>query len=140
MSDPIKVGGGLVVRRCGHLDDWFLIQRAEHEGRQWIQPVEPGVSRFMCSSRISDADVEGSWDEMRVIVQAIQERSGVAFKRCAVQVHGEDVWFWSPRNSRREAEVSLAAADAMAAQFLAEFPERPKAAPEGEPQGEESGT
>lgn len=137
MSEPISVSGGLVVRRSEHIDDWYLIQRAVHEGRQGIQQVRPGVARFVCSSRISDADVEGTWDEMRVIAQAIQERTGVAFKRCAVQVHGDDVWFWSPRNSQREAEVPLAVADAMAAQFLTEFPERPKAP---EPQGEESGT
>ncbi len=58
----------------GSFDDWYLIERAEHDGRVWLEPMGPGAMALCCSSRISDADVEGSREEMLAIAQAIEER------------------------------------------------------------------
>lgn len=120
-----KVEGGIVAKRSEDMGDWFTIEKAEHDGRQWLQPSGHGVMRFMLSCRISDACVEGTWSEMRALMEAIRGRGEESFKRCAVRVEGDSAFFWSPRNSTVQAEVSLAAADAMAERFLSEFPAAP---------------
>lgn len=109
------------LQKSDWLDDWYLIERAEHEGRQWFEPDGPDCLRFMCSERISDADVEGTADEMRAIAEAIKARGSVSFKRCAVRVHGDVAYFCSPRNSMRDAEIPLADADEFADKALAEL-------------------
>lgn len=103
----------LTLTKSDSLDDWYLIERAEHDGRVWLEQHED-YSAFQCGSRISDADVEGYGDEMLAIALAIRQRGRVSFKRCAVRVDGERVFFRSPRNSQREGETSLEEADALA--------------------------
>lgn len=99
--------------------DWFSIERAEHDGRMWLEPTEYG-SKLMCSSRICDADVEGNFDEMRAIATAIRERRGLTvFGRCAVACYPNQVRFWSPRNSHEEGVVSFEEAEDLAAQIEA---------------------
>lgn len=104
------------------MDDWYTVERAEHEGRQWLEPSGPNCLRFMDSGRISDACVEGTAEEMREIALAIKARGSASFKRCAVNVHGEQAYFCSPRNSTTDGVVPLAEADAFADQVLAELP------------------
>lgn len=115
----------LTIRKSEWLDDWYVIERAEHDGRKWLEPIE-GVTNgraFMHSGRISDADVEGTRAEMLDIARAIKERGYCYHKRCAIQVDGYRAWFWSPRNSQRRAEVPLHRADALAALITSTFAE-----------------
>lgn len=112
---PIKVDGALTLT-TGSLDDWYLIERAEHDGRSWFESI-PGGAALCLSSRISDADVEGTRAEMLGIAKAIERREAFFAKRCSVSVVGEEAFFKSPRNSMRAALVPLSAADALAAEI-----------------------
>jgi len=111
----------LVMVKSAHMGDWYLIERAEHDGRQWLERTAPGCMAFRCSSRISDADVEGPAEEMLAIADAIEQRDSVSFRRCAVRVVGDRVFFSSPRNSQRDGETSLAYADELVAQIRREL-------------------
>ena len=105
----------LTIRKSRAFTDWYLIERAEHDGRTWYEDrvTEYGMAytAFMSSARISDADVEGTADEMLAIADAIVRRDEVWFTRCAVNAGEEPVRFCSPRNSSRDGECSLAEAD-----------------------------
>ena len=102
--------------------DLYTIERAEHENIRWIEEVKDdpryrpgGYQRCMYSGRFSDhADVEGSREQMLAIAEAIEKRTCVSFKRCAVYVVGDLVKFESPRNSERPGYCSLAEADELA--------------------------
>ena len=109
----------IVLNKSDSLDDWYTMERAEHEGRQWLEPTGPNSMQFMDSARISDACVEGTAEEMRELAKAIKARGSASFKRCAVRVDGERAYFCSPRNSTRDAEVPLADADEFADRALA---------------------
>lgn len=95
----------LLFRKSTVLDDWYLIERAEHDG--------------MLSSRITpDSDVEGTKEEMLGIALAIRKRDLEVYKRCAVTVEGDNVYFFSPRNTNDVVEpVSLAEGDDLATQI-----------------------
>lgn len=110
----------LKLVKCESIEDWYVIERAEHDGREWLEPTEYG-SKFMCSSRIGDADIEGPPEHIIGIARAIRERGRASFKRCAVRIEGERAYFFSPRNSSVEGETSLAEADALAEQIEKEF-------------------
>lgn len=110
-------------------DDWYVIERAEHDGRQWLEPYEHGLA-LRCSSRFSDADVEGSADQMMAIAVAIEMGARVKFKRCAVDATGDLVRFWSPRNSQEAGVCRFDEATELAAQIRRELPNA-VAAPEG---------
>jgi len=103
------------------MDNWYRIERAEHDGRQWLERTGPHQMALRCSSRFSDADVEGTAFEMRAIAQAIKARRAERFKRCAVTIDGESVAFESPRNSTVPGIVTLAEADELAHAILAEL-------------------
>lgn len=106
------------------LDDWYTIERAEHVGRVWIEPGDDGVCHFMDSGRISDACVEGTASEMIEIAKAIKANHSASFKRCAVRVGEKFAYFYSPRNSQRDAEVPLEDAIAFADEALSELASR----------------
>lgn len=109
----------LAIIKSKHLDDWWLIERAEHDGRHWLQSTAYGMA-FMSSSRIGNADVEGSGGEMLAIAEAIVARKDESFTRCAVRFDGERVFFRSPRNTSEEGEpCTLAEADELAAAIKA---------------------
>lgn len=107
----------LTVKKSEHLDDWYLIERAEHDGRIWTEEVEPDMHVLRCSSRFSDADVEGHATEMLAIADAIEKRGEASFKRCAVDARCEQVTFRSPRNSEEDGVVPYADALALAAEI-----------------------
>lgn len=109
----------IVLEKSDCIDDWYCIERAEHEGRTWLERTEPNVLQFMDSARISDACVEGTADEMLDIAEAIKSRGSAEYRRCAVRVEGDTAYFWSPRNSTAEAAIPLADADDFAAQVFA---------------------
>lgn len=102
-----------VCVKAEHTDDWYSIERAEHDGRVWQEPTEYGSS-LMASARISDADVEGTAEHMLAIADAIERRQQFSAKRCAVAVSGDMVSLWSPKNSREAGHIPLAAADKLA--------------------------
>jgi len=105
----------LTIRKCDDIGDWYVIERAEHDGRKWTERTSPSSSALRCSARFSDADVEGTGDEMRAIATAIRARRGERFKRCAIRIDGDRAFFCSPRNSREDGECTLAEADELAA-------------------------
>ena len=111
----------IVMKKSAWLDDWYLIVKAEHDGREWWERTGPNSSRFMCSERISDACVEGSEEEMLEIAQAIKLGERRNFKRCAVAFLSDGVHFWSPRNSSEDGVVSVEEADELADQILRYF-------------------
>ena len=115
-------GVRLMLVRCGEgMPDWYTIERAKHDGREWLESMGQNAHRWMRSARISDADIEGSAAEMLAIAKAIRERGAAHFKRCAVVMTPRRAKFWSPRNSRRPGVVSHAAADELAAQIELEL-------------------
>lgn len=115
MSEVIE---SLACRKSDFTDDWYVIERAVHDGRQWLEHVPGGLS-LQCSSRFSDADIEGTMEEMQAIARAIIERGKAHFKRCSVDACASStVFFSSPRNSTRNGEATLEAADALAAEIL----------------------
>lgn len=110
------VDRALTLRKTDFGDDWYIIEWAEHDGREWIEWGSGGGS-FRRSARVSDADVEGTLAEMVVIAQAIKDRSVTTFRRCAVDARDARVMFWSPRNSTSAESVSLAVAVALAVEI-----------------------
>jgi hypothetical protein len=110
------------LHRSEHLDDWFTLVRAEHDGRAWFEPTSPNSSRFMSSERLSpEACIEGDSHEMRAVADAIQRRESVFFKRIAVHFESDGAHFCSPKNSEHDAIVTLEEADDLAAQIVAEL-------------------
>lgn len=109
-------------------EDWYVIERAEHDGRIWFERVGPNSMALRSSARISDADVEGTAADMRDIARAIEARGVVEFRRCAVDASLDPVRLWSPRNSTKSGEVPLADADALAAEIRHLLPD-PERAP-----------
>ncbi len=108
----------LTMRKSG--EDWYVIERSEHDGRSWLEAVPglgPNCMAFMTSARFSDADVEGTLEEMVAIAEAIEKRDSVSFKRCAVRIDGSHAFFQSPRNSMREGECTVREATELAAEI-----------------------
>ena len=103
----------LTLRKSDMIDDWYLIERRNHDGRTWSEQTEYGTS-YQTSARISDADVEGCAHAMLGIATAIEERSTFRAKRCAVWFEGDRACFSSPRNSQRPGTVTLEDADNLA--------------------------
>ena len=112
----------LALRKSDALDDWYVIERADHDGREWMEPFKAGGvagAALHCSSRIEPStDVEGPAAEMRAIAAAIRAGGSIEFRRCAVRM-GRVVEFWSPRNSREPGIVPLADARELAAEIEA---------------------
>lgn len=105
----------LTIKKSDSIGDWYIIERAEHDGRTWLESEGPNAMSLRCSSRFSDADVEGDGVEMLAIAEAIEKRSTESFRRCAVDATKEPVTFSSPRNSQTDGECTLAEADELAA-------------------------
>jgi len=92
----------LTLRKSDFTDDWYVIERMEHDNRTWFEPLGDNAMQFCTSSRFSDADVEGTLEEMGEIAKAIRERGTYHARRCAVDARGDSVTFESPRNSTVE--------------------------------------
>lgn len=110
-ESTIEVEGLLAVVED---DGWWCIERAHHDGRRWMEKLEEHVFALRSSARVSDADVEGTAEEMIGIAQAIRDRGTYGAKRCAVDATGPRVLLWSPRNSIAAGSVTLEAADDLA--------------------------
>lgn len=114
------MGYPLTIRKSDDIDDWYVIERAEHDGRQWLEKTEYGYS-FMTSARIGNADVEGTRDEMLAIAKAVEDRTDFHAGRCAVEFDSGagQFQFSSPRNSIHADAHTTAVADALAAEIRA---------------------
>jgi len=104
----------LTLRKCESMGDWWVIERAEHDGRTWMEQTGPNSMALRTSSRFSDADVEGTASEMLEIAEAIRARGTFRAKRCSVDATGPEVRFSSPRNSSHDGTTSIAFADELA--------------------------
>lgn len=122
-EEVVEVSGKLVL--VGD-DGWFCIERAEHDGREWFEPIGENSSMFCRSARISDADVEGPSEHMLMLAEAIRRRGRHSSKRCAVDATGDRVLLWSPRNSFVCASVSIEAADDLVSQIDAQLSLQPR--------------
>lgn len=116
--------GRIILVKSDCIEDWYMIEKAEHEHRTWWEDTGPNSVKMCDSARISDACVEGTGAEMLGIARGIKSRTRTEFKRCAVEFYypisdeGPYAHFWSPRNSREEGVVSLAEADELADQII----------------------
>lgn len=112
----------------GDDDGWYTICRVEPVGVAGMRSVEPGVFCFYDPTRISDADVEGTEDEMLDIARAIRARGRFTARRCAVYVDAAAgaATFWSPRNTidHDAGCVPLSRADDLAGKIEAMFADR----------------
>lgn len=112
----------IVLSKSEHMDDWYTIVRAEHDGREWMEETGPNSYRFMMSERLSpESCIEGSGDEMLELAHAIKRRGTARFKRCAVHFDADGAHFSSPKNSERDAVVPVENAEEFAAQVLSEL-------------------
>ena len=109
----VVVMGNIVLNKSED-SDWYLIERAEHDGRDWIQTEtdDGGQTSGTCmvSARISDACIEGTSEHMIGIAHAIEKGGEYNAKRCAAKTVGGRVLFHSPRHSQVRASVSMTAA------------------------------
>lgn len=113
----------LICRATEHIPDWYLIERAEHDGRSWIEYDGDGGGRLCISARITNADIEGPSGEMLVLARAILAGLSVHFHRCAAEHTDFGYLLSSPRNSTNPCLVSFEVARALAQQILALFGE-----------------
>jgi hypothetical protein len=110
---------------------WFRVERVLPEGAPSEPYVQEGTSNhfgrvtYWIDPRRLDPRtcVEGTLDEWRQVAAAVLEGGTVEFRRCAAEVRGDCVLFWSPRNSNDVfAAVPLAVARKAMAEFLAAYP------------------
>lgn len=110
------------LNHCAGMKDWYTIVRAEHDGHAWCERTGPNSSRHMSSERLSpEACIEGDRKQMLEIAAAIQRRGEAYCKRVAVRFEADGVHLHSPKNSEHDGVVTIAEADELAAQILAEL-------------------
>ena len=110
-----------VLVKCDHMEDWWTVDRAEHDGREWMEETGPNSAGWMCSSRPSDADIEGPSAQMLALAKAIEAGESESFKRCAAVRDGETYKLYSPRNSREPAILTMEEAKALARDMLSKL-------------------
>lgn len=107
----------ITIRKSTALDDWYLIVRAEHDNKNWWEG-----SSYRTSERLSpDADIEGDSEEMIALAKAIINRKNISFRRCAIDIEEDVIWFYSPRNSEFKTAISFEDADDFANVILNEL-------------------
>mgnify|MGYP000908259882 FL=1 len=112
----------IALSKSEYMDDWYAIVKAQPIVREWMERTTPNCYRFMASERLSpEACIEGTAEQMLALARAIQLREAVSFKRCAVHFEADGVHFSSPKNSERDAVVSVEDAEEFAAHVLAKL-------------------
>lgn len=130
-EEPFMRDARPVTKLCieeGSFDDWFCIVRDlasdEEKRAAHMESVGIGHTVFRVPERLSNADCEGTRDEMREIALAIIARKSFRAKRCAVELvehEGAQYFlFWSPRNSfdASRMPVTIEAAVALATEIV----------------------
>jgi hypothetical protein len=109
----------LTLVKCDGMPDWFSIEWARHANRHWLEPDSemPNVVHCRYSGRPSDADVEGTADEMAAIASAIETNASTSFHRCAARRVDDGYELSSPRNSQQPAHISFAQAAHLAGEI-----------------------
>lgn len=111
----------ITIRKSEHLPDWYLIVRAEHDNKTWVEVIDY-IHYHMKSERLSpEACIEGDSSEMIDIAKAIKSRTSASAKRVAVSFEDDGVHLYSPKNSQHHGIVTIEEADDLADQILAEF-------------------
>jgi hypothetical protein len=96
MSEPFNEE--LILVSCEGMPDWWIIERARHDGRECEEYSEDGTSAFTSSSaRIVNGDIEGPGYEMHAVAQAIEQGKSARFKRCQVTWTKSGYLMGSPR-------------------------------------------
>jgi hypothetical protein len=99
--------------------DWWIVERAIHDGREWEEYSDDGMSAFSCrSARIVDGDIEGPGYEMRAVAQAIEQDRSVRFKRCQVTWTASGYLMSRPKGGSAPVLVSHDIARHLAADIL----------------------
>lgn len=111
-----KINEAIALVESDGMENWYTIELKEHDGRHWMKQTDPNSFSLMYSGRISDADVEGTAEDMLEIAKAIRSRKSFSAKRCSVNYsEAEDgFYFSSPRNSREDALVPSEFCDVLA--------------------------
>ncbi len=90
----------------GSFDDWWVLERIEHDDRTWNEPTNYG-SQYCMSRRLEKTtDVEGTKEEWIAIRKAILNKSGIDFTRCSVEHTKKGFLVESPRNSQEPILIS----------------------------------
>lgn len=98
----------IILVQSDYGNDWYTIQRADHEGRAWLEEVHKGCLALMCSERLSpESCIEGDAFDMIELARCILKKEDCESTRCAVMFEGEFVYFWSPRNSLHKTPVGI---------------------------------
>ena len=122
-QDYKAVEGDLVCKASDGMEGWYTIERAEHDGRTWMEQRDFGGGimggAFMMSCRITDACVEGDGEEMLALAKAIGAGKAASFKRCEAYPHQGGYALSSPRNSTYAALVPMDVAERLAASIRA---------------------
>lgn len=123
-----------IVVKQEHMGDYWTIERAEHDGRSWMQPLGRNCSAFCVSTRLGEpsadsdmhnnADIEGDSREMLAIAQAIETGGQAHFKRCSAVTTEAGVELMSPRNMRFPVLITHECAKALAADIRAKVTPR----------------
>lgn len=111
------------VKRSEFVQDWYVVVRTHHDGKTWLEPaVHEGVPylSLKTSERLSDADIEGTREEMIALMTAILDGKEASFKRCGAEPVDDGWLLGSPRNSTEWAFVSTENARKAAQEFLDE--------------------
>jgi hypothetical protein len=117
------MGEAIVCRKSDWLADWYVIESNAvpvfGEEPLYLDGRLIGSS-LTSTARISDADVEGTGDEMLAIADAIERGEPVGFKRCAVKpIEGGGFALRSPRNSQEPGAITAKQAAGLVASIRA---------------------
>ncbi len=94
----------------GSFDDWWVLERIEHDNKTWNEPMEYG-SRYCMSRRLEKTtDIEGPAREWSAIRKAILDETTISFTRCSIEHRKQGFLIESPRNSQEPILISASSA------------------------------
>lgn len=123
ITKRISFDGRVVMRRPTASEDWFVIERYDHDGRVWHEEHQGGIRRMQSANLSPESTIDGSRREMLALAYAIMsgDMATAVFKRCAVACVVDGVFFWSPKNSDTEVLIKRERALDLARDILVEF-------------------
>lgn len=105
------------LEKWDYMEDWYLINRAEHDGSEWDEHEDGSrcdnfrtcryhTHQACHSRRLGNADIEGTAEHMRDIAYAIERNQSHTEKRVRAEFCHSDYLLSSPRNSREPTLIS----------------------------------